>query len=299
VCFDRSGHSIWATGTDSDLKRLVINADDFGISDGATEAIVDAHLNGVLTSTSVMANMPGFDAACRGRESAPNLGYGAHLSLNVGRPLLGADAVPLLCDSAGWLHSSYLVHVVRSRRVEYRQQAARELKAQTERLFDHGFRLDHLNGQSSLHMIPAVHDLFLEIQAARGIPYVRVTGEPFFGHPGVNISGTVKNAILRVCRVLCDSPPTPVSCIGVTRTGYMSERALLYYLERIGGGNTELVLHPGTGEVNHDAAFQPWVTRYLRSRHRVEEWKALKAGEIRDAVSRLGIELCTFRQLLP
>jgi predicted glycoside hydrolase/deacetylase ChbG (UPF0249 family) len=259
---------------------------------------VDAHVNGVLTSTSVMANMPGFDAACRGRELAPDLGFGAHLSLNVGRPLLGADAVPLLCDGAGWLHSSFLVHAARSRRADYRQQAARELKAQTDRLLDHRFALDHVNGQSNLQMIPAIHDIFREIKAARGIPYLRLTGEPFFGHPGVNIGGTVKNIVVRACRVLCTSPSAPVSCVGVTRTGHMTVPALLHYLDRIGSGDTELVIHPGTGEVKPEAELQPWVARYLRLRRRVEEWNALKAEEIRRAVSQNGIELCTFRQLL-
>ena len=121
------------------MKQVIVNADDFGISDGATEAIVDAYLNGVVTSTSVMANMPGFDAAVRLRAQAPALGYGAHLSLNVGRPVLGARAVPLLCDDAGWLHGSFAVHAVRSTRAEYRKQARRELTAQLEKLRAHGF----------------------------------------------------------------------------------------------------------------------------------------------------------------
>lgn len=70
------------------MTNLVINSDDFGYSKAINQGIIETHLNGVLTSTTMMANMPGFVDAVKLSRDVPNLGVGAHLSLTCGRPVL-------------------------------------------------------------------------------------------------------------------------------------------------------------------------------------------------------------------
>jgi len=80
--------------------RMIINADDFGLCEGVNKAVAEAHNNGVLTSATIMANMPGLDEAVEIAKSTPRLGVGVHLNLTEG-PSLSLDY-----DAAGRLISS-------------------------------------------------------------------------------------------------------------------------------------------------------------------------------------------------
>src|SRR5438067_10426812 len=82
----------------TDAPRLVINADDFGLSAGVNRGILEAHAAGTVSSTSLLVNAPGFADAVRGARSAPGLGVGLHLNLTAGSPVPSPGAVATLCD---------------------------------------------------------------------------------------------------------------------------------------------------------------------------------------------------------
>lgn len=70
------------------IKKLIVNADDFGITEGATIGIIHSHVDGILTSTTCMMNMPFASFALEQAKQYPKLGVGIHLVLTVGRPLV-------------------------------------------------------------------------------------------------------------------------------------------------------------------------------------------------------------------
>lgn len=70
------------------MNKLIINADDFGYCKGVNYGIIEAHTDGILTSTTMMANMPGFDHAVELHRQHPKLGIGVHLNLTTGSPVL-------------------------------------------------------------------------------------------------------------------------------------------------------------------------------------------------------------------
>ena len=82
-------------------RRLIVNADDFGLSPGVTRGIVHAFRNGVLTSTTMLVNMPHFDDAVEAARANPELGVGVHLTLLWGRPVLAPERVPSLVEPDG------------------------------------------------------------------------------------------------------------------------------------------------------------------------------------------------------
>src|SRR5918999_6510924 len=82
-------------------RQLVVNADDFGISRGVNRGIVEAHRSGLVTSASLMANLPSAEDALTRAAICPDLGLGLHLTLTAGRPLLPPAAVPTLVDPDG------------------------------------------------------------------------------------------------------------------------------------------------------------------------------------------------------
>src|SRR5579863_6643091 len=80
------------------VRRLIVNADDFGLTAGVNRGIVEAHAAGIVTSTTLMANSTAFDDAVQLARSSPTLSVGCHLVLIDGSPLLGRDKVPSLMD---------------------------------------------------------------------------------------------------------------------------------------------------------------------------------------------------------
>ncbi len=68
-------------------RRIIINADDFGLCDGVNEAVAQAHSDGILTSATIMVNMPAAEKAVKIAKKLPSLGIGVHLNLTEGRPI--------------------------------------------------------------------------------------------------------------------------------------------------------------------------------------------------------------------
>ena len=86
-------------------KRLIINADDLGLSRGITDGILLAHREGILTSASLMVNQPATEYAVGQLSSVPKLDVGIHLNLCQGTPVLPASAIPSLVNKDGNFHS--------------------------------------------------------------------------------------------------------------------------------------------------------------------------------------------------
>ena len=70
------------------LQKLIVNADDFGLTEGSTLGIIRSHEDGIVTSTTLMVNMPFCELACQLAKAHPDLGVGCHLVLTIGRPLV-------------------------------------------------------------------------------------------------------------------------------------------------------------------------------------------------------------------
>src|SRR5229473_8150417 len=87
-------------GQCSAMKQLIVNADDFGITRGITDGIVEGHRRGMITSATIMANMPAFAYAAHVARSYPSLGIGLHLNLIDGPPV-SPDPLPGLVNARG------------------------------------------------------------------------------------------------------------------------------------------------------------------------------------------------------
>ena len=83
------------------MKRLVVTADDFGLSSGVVEGIVEAHELGIVTSTSLMVNAPAAEAAFEEARRLPSLATGLHFVLTFGRPVGPPEPLSRLLDEDG------------------------------------------------------------------------------------------------------------------------------------------------------------------------------------------------------
>lgn len=152
------------------MKRLIVNADDFGVDHAVQRGIVELHQAGVVTSTSSMTNMPAWPEAAAYLREHPELGAGAHLVMNDGLPVLPADQVPALVGPDGRFLDD--AQILRSLRPGTTAQLRAEFRAQIERFATDVGRLpDHLDNHCAVSYVrPDRFKVTLELAREYGLP---------------------------------------------------------------------------------------------------------------------------------
>lgn len=182
-------------------RRLVLHADDFGMNHAINRGILHAFRNGLLTSTSLLANAPHASAACREWRSlitqhqsselaSSNLrnsmsdsqlpfDLGIHLNLTQGQPLTGSRFPAELLDRDGNFPGigNQFLRLQRSNPACL-SAVASELQAQIEWMCDQGLRPTHLNGHQYIELIPGISAMIPILMSRYAIPVVRVALEP-------------------------------------------------------------------------------------------------------------------------
>src|SRR5258707_9683756 len=161
-------------------RRLIVNADDFGLSSSVNEAVIRAHREGILTGASLMVNESGFDEAIKLAKENPKLGVGLHLTLLQGHSALPSKKIPALVNSHGEFSGSPVgVGMKYFFKRSLREQLRAEIHAQFEKFHATGLPLDHVNGHLHLHLHPAVFRILMADAAPLGIERLRLTFDPF------------------------------------------------------------------------------------------------------------------------
>ena len=292
------------------MRQLIVNADDFAMTEGVNRAILEAHRNGIVTSTSLLANGAAFASAIEMARQTPSLGVGVHLNLTEGKPVSSASGVPGLTTSGGEFVAGPGKLVVRMLRGRVAAaEIEREFRAQIEKLLAAGIAPTHLDGHQHVHMWPPVFTITARLAGEYGIRGVRCSRERrtalagIFGRNGTSRSkivrqwgGGVALAVLAVDargRLARAGVSAPDYFYGVSATGFLDREALQAVLRELPEGSSELMCHPGYA----DAALQAVPTRLQRERE--VELAALTGPEIRNLVREQGIQLITYRELPP
>ncbi|MGL4773597.1 MAG: chitin disaccharide deacetylase [Clostridium sp.] len=135
------------------MTKLIINADDFGLSRGVNYGIIDAHKRGVIRSTSIMAGMPGFLHAVELLKENKDLGCGVHLTLTAYKPLLNTHKV--IVDKNGYLSREHIENNINMDNIkEALEEAYLEFKAQIEKVKSAGVEITHLDSHHHVHTMP-------------------------------------------------------------------------------------------------------------------------------------------------
>jgi predicted glycoside hydrolase/deacetylase ChbG (UPF0249 family) len=261
--------------------RLIVNGDDFGYTRSVNEGIVEAHQRGILTATTLMANGAAFDHAIELARRTPSLDVGCHLVLVEGRSV--ADPSRALPASVGELVQALL----RGRIPVYE-----ELLAQVRKIVRAGVRPTHIDTHKHTHLLPPVLEAVARLAREFRIPWVR---RPFdFGiDRGARITKSAVAMGMRFtrpafARALADLKTTD-HFAGFQITGTLRLANLIGTLERLPGGLTEFLCHPG----KLDPELQAAKTRLKLSRE--IELAALLSPEARSVIDRRGIQLVNFR----
>jgi predicted glycoside hydrolase/deacetylase ChbG (UPF0249 family) len=160
-------------------RLLIINADDFGLCEGVNRAIAEAHKNGILTSTTLMSNMPSAQEAIKIAKQLPTLGVGIHLNLTEGRPISKEQIVNLLTNTNGEFGFSANQLAFKSLvSSKFRAAIKAELSTQIQWAIDRGVQPTHLDSHKHIHSFPSIYPIVCSLARQFNINAIRFTYEP-------------------------------------------------------------------------------------------------------------------------
>ncbi len=288
------------------MKRLIVNADDFGLAESVNRGIIVAHRDGILTSTSLLANGSAFDQAIALSRQYAQVSVGVHLNISQGKPVSPAARIPRLVNERGELHlSPFRLWMRILRRKITLEEIRTEFRAQVLKVFDAGVTPTHLDGHLHVHILPQLSSIVIALAREFCIHAVRCPAENLeatlpvlWKIGGASIVALERSAVayavssvarrfgeqMRMAGLVC-----PDAFLGLAHTGFLDVKALRALLALVPNGTTELMCHPGYASAEVES-FGGELTR-----QRETELLALTAPEVKEMVGRLGIRWTNFR----
>jgi predicted glycoside hydrolase/deacetylase ChbG (UPF0249 family) len=261
------------------VRQLVVNADDFGFTRDVNQGIIEAHVRGILTATTIMSNGTAFEDAVQLARENPTLDIGVHLVL------VGQAPFPMTVAE--------LTAAIVLRRIRIYD----EFSAQVRRVLDAGLKPSHLDTHKHTHLLPPVLDAVARISEEFNIPWVRRPFD-FPLQPGrVSWKKRAVSQTFGVVRGRFERVLTRHGCrstdhfAGFQMTGKFQASDVAELIRSLPEGSTEFMCHPGILTAELRAAS----TRLKESRE--EELRALTAPEVRRALRESGVELTNFNSL--
>ena len=291
------------------MRRLIVNADDFGFTAGVNRAIAEAHTRGIVTSTTLMANGRAFDDAVRLAKTMPRLSVGCHVVLIDGEPVLDAPLLPSITSaSSGGARfrdglKSFALRALAGGLDTGEIEA--EASAQIRKLQAAGISVSHVDTHKHTHLFPTVLRPLLRAARTCGVQAIR---NPFGPRKPMKSSELLKRPTLwtrytevGLLRALAgrfrnaakrEGTVTPDGTLGIVVTGALDERLFRVIAEIVPDGTWEFVCHPGYNDDDLKSAR----TRLRESRE--TELRVLTMPEARELLMQQEIELISYRDLI-
>jgi len=248
--------------------HFIVNADDFNLTAGVTRGILYGHQHGIITSTTVMVNLPGLATSRDLARQAPGLGLGLHINLTLGAPVLAAGAVPSLVDAGG----RFVRDRERVGEVGVPSEIRDEAAAQASRFEEtFGRRPTHIDTHYHMHRLPRVLAAVLDVAFDLALPVRAVTPD----------------MAVHIRRRGLPAPDRMVGDVG--SDAYWTPENLIEFIKTAEGGVTELMCHPGYADETLS------VSTYREQRE--GELRALCDPRVRAALQAAGIRLISYKEL--
>jgi hopanoid biosynthesis associated protein HpnK len=287
------------------VRRLIINADDFGYTSGVNRAIVEAHTHGVVTSSTLMAKGAAFFEAVQMAKTMPRLSVGCHVVLIDGEPVLDPDKVPSLTEARRFrdVLKTFAARALAGRiRAE---EVAAEASGQICKLQAAGISVSHIDTHKHTHLFPQILRPVLRAAKECGVQAVRnpfgprlpMRSSQLLARPNLwtrfaemrflrSFAGKFRAAIDR------EGFATTDGTLGIEVTGALDETLFRVIAKSIPAGTWEFVCHPGYNDADLQAAH----TRLRESRE--IELRVLTLPGARELLAQEGVQLISYRDLM-
>jgi predicted glycoside hydrolase/deacetylase ChbG (UPF0249 family) len=278
-------------------RQLIVNADDFGRTRGVSAGILRAHLEGIVTSTTAMMNMPGVAADLhQAKTEAPRLGLGVHLNFTAGRPLLPPEWCASLVDERGHFLTQEAIVAAPDRLKP--DELREELKSQIT-TFKNAMNMlpDHLDAHHFVHLYPPLFEVYLDLADSFKLP-VRI---PF---------PRLEAELEHMPPIIGNTPPETAKQIGRTDQKILAARTikstdhfvatfydrtvsvpfLMEILASLPQGSSELMTHPGLldDQLRKESKYHI---------QREDELAVVTNSQVVQYLDQLDIKLITFADL--
>ncbi|MFN6035416.1 MAG: hopanoid biosynthesis-associated protein HpnK, partial [Dolichospermum sp.] len=271
------------------MSYLIINADDFGFSHDVNAAIIQAHEEGILTSTSLMVTGDAAQEAIALAKNHPHLAVGLHLVLVCGKSVLPPAQIPHLVDSQGnFSHNPTQAGLNYQFNQATRAELRLEISAQLEKFRNSGLNLAHVDGHLHLHVHPVILNILTEFAAEFKIKFIRLPSEELTKNLKIDRRNLLTKIIWSIVfgqlrnygeGLLKDHHINFADRVyGLLQTGNMSEEYLLSLIPQIEAELVEIYAHPAlvNTDINNGGEI---------------ELKALLSHKVRELLTVKGFEL--------
>lgn len=289
------------------MRRLIINADDFGYTSGVNRAIVEAYARGVVTSSTLMATGAAFAEAVELAKTVPRLSIGCHIVLIDGVSVLRKAQIPSLTQLNGSSHFRDSLKAFAFRALSggmNPNEIEAEASAQIGKLRSAGIAVSHFDAHKHTHLFPDVLRPLLRAAAANGVRVVRnpfgprlpLRSSQLFARPNLWTRYAELHVLGRFAAKFREAVDregfsTPDGSLGVEVTGSLDENLFHAIARAIPEGTWEFVCHPGYNDADLQAAH----TRLRQSRE--TELRVLTLPAAREVLEKQGVELISYRDL--
>jgi len=280
-------------------RRVIINADDFGLCNGVNKAVAQANTDGVLTSATIMANMPTAHEAVKMAKKLPNLGIGVHLNLTEGRPLSKDTSIDWLLDADGqFACSPAKLSLLSLAGHKIRKAIRAELAAQIQWVIDNGLKPTHLDSHKHIHTFPQLFSIVCRLAGRFQIPAIRWPFEPkelsripwpLTGADGRKRAQKIR-IMARINRVQNPDFLKTDVLLGIAHTGKIDVNFFKAVALYNSAATTEVMTHPGFID-----GLDPAKTRLLH--HQKAELEALCSSKTKQHFEDAGVKLVQYGKL--
>jgi len=284
----------------SSRRRIVINGDDFGFSSGVNQAIIKAHSEGVLTSTSLMITGDAASDAIAAARAHPQLAVGLHLVLVCGKAVLPPDQIPHLVDSTGNFSNSAAIAGLRYQfHQATHEELRREIRAQLEKFRATGLPLSHVDGHLHMHVHPVVLRILVDLAQEFDIKVIRLPAEELEINLKLDrhrlltklVWAVVFGGLRRYGEGLLKSRSIYFAdrVYGLLQTGSMTEEYLLGLIPQIKADLVEIYSHPAVMAAGEPLNGAPGAGE--------AELTALLSKQVQMLLNTSGFELINYDQI--
>jgi predicted glycoside hydrolase/deacetylase ChbG (UPF0249 family) len=258
--------------------RIILNADDFGYSQDTVEATIASLDAGLLTSATIMANMPGTQDALAYARGRTDISFGVHLTfVGDGReaPVSPAAKVSALVDASGRFPGSRDVRMrVLTRRLPV-DQIEQEIAAQLDAVVEGGIDVTHVDSHRHLHKFAPFRTALQQVLPRYGIRRVRTVQDVYLQRPLKSL--TYWRGGFWRARLTRRFESTDHFYMPTTARDRNWERVTCS-LGALGGKTVEIGLHPGAEEPwrrRELGSLEPFVSAATDAGHELINWRAI------------------------
>lgn len=283
------------------MKKLIVNADDFGLHTQINNGIIKGYKEGFITSTSLMCSAPCYEEAVALAADCPDLGIGIHLTLVGGvYSVMPKAKISTLVDREGKFFPDYMVFAKKfyTGQIKLREIEA-ELRAQLEKGLASGLNITHVDSHQHTHVLPVINTLVTDLCAEYKIMKIRNPQEGYFFSGGFNagIGRKIGRSGLSFCAALAKMNADkkgicyPEHFFGMLAGGNLNENLVANILNSLPEGTSEIMTHPGMNKKILDQSFT-WDYNWEK------ELAAFLSEENKCLLKKNGISLINFGGLI-